>query len=321
MSQSFKQTTHNFVIQVQKIHPEHNMDDLLEIADNLISEYQEISQLRKSTDELIKRQLDLAEENKNKRIIHWQTAEKSNWIKLHEDYHKNKDNIFRKVNNFCNHYYAFTNFLSDLLFQTFPHQHQRGINNKSFHTMINSLSKKPTHPFYPLVINGLKIVKVNEYRSKIINHRKLQKGDSRILIRKKMDQREVIDLHPITIDTSFEDEFVIPKDAPDDIVIETTSSEKGVVLNTKHILHSMVCESKLNEGDIVHYHPYHLFDYYGHFRKHGRHWHEFARPGNELNQSLFSLSGEVEVTTPELWSAIVILQKFIKKARGLIVNT
>lgn len=318
MSQSLSKTTQNFVTQVQKKLPEHDSAiDLQELADNIINEYQEILQLKKATDQLIKWQLDVAIKNKQKLVVHWQKAKKSNWIKLHEEYHKNKDDIFRKIDNFCNHYYAFTNFLADLLFQALPHQHQRGIDNKSFHSMINTVSKESSNPYYSLVPDGLKIIEINKYRSKVVNHRKLGKKNSRILVRKLMDRREVIDFHPILANSTFKDEFVIPKDAPDDIVVETMTTEKGVVLNTKYILHSLVCESKLSKGDRLRSSPYHLFDYYGHFKKHGKHWHEFTRPGNKTDKGLFLLSGEVRVTTPELWSSIVVLQKFIKKASRL----
>lgn len=316
MSKTLIQTTTNFIKIIQ---PKVGSGDLSELelgAKNIIAEYAEIVKLQHQISDLIGKQLDLADSFKDKKVIHWQKSGKSEWIKLHETYHQKRDDYFRKVDNLLNHYYSFSNFLSEILYQALTHESKKGIKSGTFHQMFNSIV--PAHPLFPLRDKAVQIIQTNDYRSKELNHRKLASKHKMTISKKSSLSKSLIELEPIVTTNKFEDEVATSDQAPDDIVIQTLSDAKGQVTSRSFIIHMMVGSSKLKPGDSIHYLPLIPFDYYKHLEKFGNHWHIFTRPGNKTSADLFYSSGEVTISTPDLWDSIVLMQKFLKQASGIL---
>lgn len=318
MSKTLIQTTTDFIAIIQPKIGSRNLDELELGAKNILAEYAEISDLQQQISDLIGQQLDLADKFKADRVIHWQKKEESEWIDLHETYHQKREDYFRKVDNFLNHYYSFSNFLSEIIYQSLTHELKKGVRSGTFHQMFNSIATLRNHPMFPLVPKANQVIRANDYRSKELNHRKLASKHVMTVSHKSPNGKSLIELEPIVLPNKFEDEVDTPDNAPDDIVIQTLSDKSEKVINKNYIVHMMVGSSKLKPGDSVHYLPLIPFDYYKHLEKFGNHWHIFTRPGNKALVDLFYSSGEVTISTPDLWDSIVLMQKFVKQAVNIL---
>lgn len=318
MSKTLIQTTTDFIEAIQPRVGSRDLGELTEGAKNILAEYAEILELQHQISDLIGMQLDLAERFKEQRTWHWQQTDKSEWIELHELYHQKRDDYFRKIDNFLNHYYSFTNFLSEVIYQSLAHEQKKGVTSGTFHQMFNSIKAAPSHPLSPLVEKAEKIIQANNYRSKELNHRKLPKKQAMIMSQRNSGGKSLIELEPVDSTNRFDDEVAVPDQSPDDIVVQTLTDRNDNVINKSYIVHMAVGSSKLKPGDTIHYSPLVPFDCYKHLEKFGNHWHIFTRPGNKPLTDLFYSSGEVIIATPDLWDSIVLLQKFIKQASKIL---
>lgn len=322
MSKTIVQVTSDFVKLIDSKLGKTNSSDLNDLAKDLFDEYREIAQIAQNVEHLIGAQLDLADFHKNKRDWHWQNKKSSNWIELHKKYHKERDAFFRKINNFLNQYYAYSNFCADLTVQSLPQDMKRNLSVKGFHSMVDCLSKQEfsTHKLRSLSESGKKIVAVNGYRSKQLNHRKTYKSSFLEVVRQTPLSKSVIEIKPVEYDKNFEEEFDVPVDAPDDVVVQSLYDKSDNLISTSYLIHVAVCSAKNGKGAKVSYHPIHAFDYYGHLKENGTHWHIFTRPGENLQNAsdLFYQNGETKISTPDVWNAIVTLQKYVQKTTKLL---
>ncbi len=247
---------------------------------------------------------------------HWQLPKKSNWLELHQSYHSARNDYFRKISNFLNHHYAYSNLLADIFVKMLPHEKKQGLTSRSFHSLVKSLQETEYQSFVDL---GEKVVSVNDYRSKEMNHKKLEKRKAVQISHKSPFYKSILKLEPVENDVSFEEQFTIPDSAPDDIVIQTISDKNEKIVGQQYIIHMAVCNPIGGEGSRVSFQPFYPYDYYNHLEEYGNHWHVFSRPGaNKINIVDFFYSGGIESgASPDVWSAMLNLQSFTKKTNSL----
>ena len=320
MSNNLLSQTKKFISHIDELTQNSNSQEIHTTAKNIVDEYSEIKSLELLIDNSIRNQLDMSDFYKSKQEWDWQQKASSNWILVHENYHSLRDSYFRRIDNFCNHYYSFTNFFSNILVEILPHEFKKDISTKSFRTFINSLKDNKEHPYFVLVGLGKEVSSNNNYRSTELNHRRLRTSNTPIMTRFEPTTKKIIELSKNDLDVEFSGEWKAPEKFPDDIIVQTIFDKSNNIVDRNYVLHHAVSEpiNKINKK--TNFMPMSLVDPYGHLKKYGNHFHIFSRPGFGNKKDLLINSGETKISTPDLWKAIIDLQKIIKKTINVIGN-